>query len=296
MARRSLSTPLLLLALLLALLPVRAAAAELQVTIGFLPLATRSAEILLRGSAPANAIVAVSVNGELKARVQAASSMAVYRVMIPLEPGRNEITAQLEGTQAWATATLYRVTAAFPDLEGDPLRDDIEILATLGLVSGDPAGNFRPGDPLTRAELAKLMVLALGLQPADEQAPLPLADADAIPAWARPYVATAYAQGLMRGYADGTFRPNEVVTRAELVAMAVRAVPAGSPARRSDAPPFTDQAAMPDWVRPAAEQAVRLGLIDSFWGDAFRAGDRVTRREAAAVIRRLIDLHADLTR
>lgn len=48
---------------------------------------------------------------------------------------------------------------------------------------------------------------------------LPFVDADLIPAWASGYVALALAEGIIRGYENGTFRPNQPVSRAEMAAM-----------------------------------------------------------------------------
>lgn len=279
-------TPILLAALLAAVVPASAAAEEVEVTIGFLPSATRNAEVMIRGSAPAGSIVALSVNGELRTRVYAATTMAVYNGKVSLDPGLNVITAQVEGTEAVATASLYRITVAFSDLEGDPLRDDIELLATLGVLSGDGTGRFLPEDPLNRAQLAKLLAEALGLPEADPALVDGLADAAALPGWARPYVAAAFQAGLLRGYPDGTFQPDRALTRAELVATVVRAVPEDL---AGDRPAISWADEVPVWAQPAADRAARLGLIESFWGEAFRGDDPVTRKEAAGVIRRLME-------
>jgi len=260
-----------------ALLPAPLAAAdEAQVTIGYLPLATRSSELLVRGTAPQGSVVLLSVNGEPVLRVYASREMAVYRGIVPLQPGWNRITAQLEGTEATATASLYYVTRSFTDVQGDPLQDDIEILATLGIVEGDGTGAFRPGDPLTRAQVAKLLTLALGLEPGDPSVLERFTDAAAIPEWARPYVAAVCQAGMVRGYPDGSFQPNRSVTRAELVALAERAVP---PSIVGSKPAIAYPDAIADWVKPSADRAARLGLIESFWGERFRGTDPVPREQ-----------------
>jgi len=278
---------LLLLPLLLPALPA-GAAEQPSVTIGFLPTVTREPEIMVRGSAPAGSLVALSVNGELVLRVYANATMAVYWGAVPLQPGHNTITAQVDDTPAKAVAHIYRVTATFDDLADDPLRDDIEILATLGILSGNGSGKFQPHKGLTRAELAKILVLAVGMSPAPASAPLSATDQASIPDWTRPYVAAAFQSGLLKGYADGTFQPHRPVTRAELIALAARLIPAGAPL--TEAEPFADQAEIPEWVAPSATLAAQAGLIDSFWGDRFQANTPATRGETAAVFRRLIDL------
>lgn len=301
MVRRLLPGLLVFLVLVVWAAPALAAAAEAaaeapadaydDVTIGFLPLATRNPEVTIRGTAPLGTVVLLSVNGVPAVRAAVGEDMAVYRAPVRLTPGYNWITAQVEGTEKTARSGLYYITQAFADLAEEPLKNDIEILATLGVVSGTGQGNFEPGKSLTRAELSKMLVLALGLKP-DPAAELTFTDAAAIPEWARPYVAAAYRSGLLRGYPDGSFQAGRTLTRAELIATVVRAAPAvldaAVPADALAA--FADQAAIPDWARSSAALAVRMGLVDRFWGAEFQADAPARRAETAAVLRRLIDL------
>jgi len=92
----------------------------------------------------------------------------------------------------------------------------------LQILQGD--GKFvNPRKPLTRVEAAALLLRAQGYTAADVQAyanaQLTFKDAKAIPAWAVPWVAMAVDKGLLSGYTDNTFRPNQPVTRAEFVQM-----------------------------------------------------------------------------
>ncbi len=92
----------------------------------------------------------------------------------------------------------------------------------LQIMEGD--GKFvNPNKPLTRVEAAALLLRAQGYTAADVQAyanaQLTFKDAKSIPAWAVPWVAMAVDKGLLSGYTDNTFRPNQPVTRAEFVQM-----------------------------------------------------------------------------
>ncbi len=283
---------LALLALLLLLLPaLPAGASGPSPTIGFMPLATREAEVTVRGSAPIASTVVISVNGSPALRVQAKQSMAVYSGTVPLAPGHNRITVQVDGAGATATASIYRVTATFNDLTDDRLRDDIEILATLGVVDGDSAGRFQPHRPLTRAELARFMLRATGLTPTPAPAPLPVSDPAGVAAWAWSHLQAARSCGLLDVYAGASLQPDQPVTRAELVAAALRATPAGVPVQESEPITFTDAAKIPEWVAPSVTLAAKVGLIaPSFWGESFQADSPATRRDTAAILRRLIDL------
>jgi hypothetical protein len=90
-------------------------------------------------------------------------------------------------------------------------------LSVLGIVRGYPDGLFRPADPITRAEFITLLRT---YYPASEE----LTETDKKPElsdiaghWAQNNIHAAYIHGIVRGYPDGSFRPNEPVTRAEAV-------------------------------------------------------------------------------
>ncbi|MFB4326751.1 discoidin domain-containing protein [Priestia sp. BR_2] len=85
-----------------------------------------------------------------------------------------------------------------------------------GLTSGYADGTFRPKVSIRRAELAAMIVRGLGLK-TSEGHELSYADADQIPAWAKPYVAAAQEAGVMNGRGDNRFAPAASATRAEAV-------------------------------------------------------------------------------
>jgi hypothetical protein len=257
------------------------------VTIGLVPAVTDQTSLMIRGTAPRGQIVALTVNGELVARVAAEPTMDVYRSVAPLSPGENRIEVTLEGNAARAETQVFRTTVTFSDIERHWARNDIEMLATLGIVNGIGQDRFGPDEPLTRAQFAKLVALALRL-PAPSAPELTFTDRGAIPGWAQGYVAAAASNGLIRGFDDGTFRADEQVTRAQVAVIGARALRLkGADAPRHEGRSFTDAPAIPDWARADVDLLVRAGLIGNFWGDAFRPGEPATRAEAAAVVRRL---------
>lgn len=103
---------------------------------------------------------------------------------------------------AWAAPYLVRAHAA-------------------GLLSGYPDGSIRAAAPVSRAEAAAILDRALtdrgGLAAA-----LPFVDADQVPPWARPAVGRMVDAGVLSGYADRTFRPEQAVSRAEAVVLLAR--------------------------------------------------------------------------
>ncbi|NPV71697.1 MAG: hypothetical protein HPY55_13815 [Firmicutes bacterium] len=100
------------------------------------------------------------------------------------------------------------------------------------VVPGDYGGVFGADTPITRREVAIMLVRARELeqQAADRRgASLPFADTTSQPDWAKGYLAVALEQGLIKGYPGGTFRPYGHLTRAEAAAVISRFMGLGGP-------------------------------------------------------------------
>jgi hypothetical protein len=120
------------------------------------------------------------------------------------------------------------VGPAFWDLYGHAAAPELTILGALGIYTGYTGlgGRADPNGLITRAQFAKVLVVATGKGgTAERLASLKPAYRDAIPPWAWGYVNYAAFSGLVGGYGDGTFRPEDPVTYGEAVTMLIRAVP-----------------------------------------------------------------------
>jgi hypothetical protein len=94
----------------------------------------------------------------------------------------------------------------------------VAAVSEAGLIAGFADNTFRPGQPITRAELAAIAVRALNLK-LEPNASLSFNDSDAVPKWAIPYIAAAVKAGLFEGIGNNRFAPNEPATRAEAVTL-----------------------------------------------------------------------------
>ncbi|MGG6312515.1 X2-like carbohydrate binding domain-containing protein [Paenibacillus macerans] len=92
----------------------------------------------------------------------------------------------------------------------------------MGLMQGYADGGFKPGQPVTRAEMAA--IAAKFMKPAAGEG---AGYADIAGNWAEDAIRSAQAAGVMGGYADGTFRPAGLLTRAEAVTVINRALGRG---------------------------------------------------------------------
>jgi hypothetical protein len=100
----------------------------------------------------------------------------------------------------------------------------VELLKRFGIIQGDPDGNMRLGETITRGEIAKVIVVAMGQESAALLAAAePPAFPDVADHWARGYIAVARKLGVAGGYDDNTFRPRSPVTNAEVLTMLLRA-------------------------------------------------------------------------
>ncbi|MCX5973371.1 MAG: S-layer homology domain-containing protein [Coprothermobacterota bacterium] len=101
--------------------------------------------------------------------------------------------------------------------------NEIMAMVKAGVVNGYPDRTFKPELPVTRAEFCKMIDLAMGYTiPASISRP-PFPDLSPDDAWAWPYIQVALDKGLVTGFPDGTFRPRESVTEAQIFAIITRA-------------------------------------------------------------------------
>ncbi len=111
-----------------------------------------------------------------------------------------------------ANFTTYN---AYTDVSADKwYNNPISTMSRLGIIKGYPDGTFRPNDPITRAEFAAIAARF------DEHKAAKLASfTDIYGHWAISEISLAYENGWIKGYNDGTFRPNRNITRAEAMAL-----------------------------------------------------------------------------
>ena len=128
-----------------------------------------------------------------------------------------------------ASAIPAQAYVPYPDVPGShPYRTAIEYLYATGVMEGFPDGTFRPDDPVTRQQFAKVIVSVLDLAVSEADV-CPFPDVDVIgPGSLYPdnYVAAAFFHGITNGTGGDRFSPWRSISRAQVVTMVVRAVDA----------------------------------------------------------------------
>jgi len=104
----------------------------------------------------------------------------------------------------------------FTDLDTSKYKDFVKHLYDMNVISGYEDGTFRAENPVTRAEFATMILKSKGIQISQGESN-PFSDIDGH--WAKDIILTAYKNGIIKGYQDGTFRPNDTVTLAEVCVM-----------------------------------------------------------------------------
>lgn len=142
--------------------------------------------------------------------------------------------------------------AATPsDVVGKPVQSAVERLSALGILQGYADGTFKPDNSITRAELAKIIVVATGNESAAQlmanTAPT-FKDVKA-GAWYTGYINVAATKGFIQGY-NGKFRPNDTVKFEEATAILVRALG------------YQDKYLSGSWPYNVLLQANELGIFD----------------------------------
>lgn len=123
-----------------------------------------------------------------------------------------------------------RSQSAFTDVApGEWYTDAINWAAANRIVDGVGNGKFAPNDPITRAQMCTMIERYLDLYRKAWKVTLPetgsvsvMVDENAIPAYALAAVKQCQRHGLVNGFEDGTFRPNDLSTRAQVAAVIYR--------------------------------------------------------------------------
>ncbi len=170
---------------------------------------------------------------------------------------------------------------AFSDIAGHPAEQDILLLAAEGIVNGD-GGQFRPGESVTVAELAAMLVKAdrngfyYGTPEKDDP-------------WYKQYIDAAMAKGILEK--EVPFSPEGSVTRLQMARMIINAKGYGKLARIPELfnLTVTDAASVPGDYRGYVAAAAGLGIIPAENGK-FNPGRPVTRGESATMLVKMLKL------
>jgi len=165
----------------------------------------------------------------------------------------------------------------------------IQRAAALGIVQGNPDGSYKPNEATTRAEFITMLAKAFKWQSEENEASeLSFQDNDNIGAWAKDAIAQGLKRGIVTGYTDGSFRPNQEITRTEMIVMIARAL--GIKASDLEQTSFSDDDNIPAWAKGAVESLREQGHLAGRSGNSFAPNEAASRAEALVIILRVLKL------
>ncbi|UKS25479.1 S-layer homology domain-containing protein [Paenibacillus sp. HWE-109] len=177
------------------------------------------------------------------------------------------------------------------DTQGHWAASEIAKISGRMIVQGIDESRFAPDVAITRAELAALLVRALGLPIGGNHTDFrDVAEAS----WYSGAVAAAKAYGMMDGFSEGTFGPNQEVSRQEAIVTFVRALKladapslTGHASEQVDLAVYADRSQISNWASDAIKTALAAGIMNGY-GNELRPQKSLTRAETTVLLYRML--------
>jgi len=235
--------------------------------------------LLIEGEVPEDKVKTLWMNGttfEVKTQT--------FEIKSPkLNLGKNLITlAAMDKSGKSLEVKKLKVLKLPSFLDVDPTffaKDEIEWMAALGIVGGYKDKTFKPLKGITRAELAAILMRLKG--------EVKEVSADVFKDvkknfWAAKYIKKAVEEGVFKGYPDGSFKPNKVLTRAEGIATIVRFAKIRIPVSISEGPFPTVPGR--HWAAKEISAAKEAGLLKYLKDEPLYPDAPFTRAEAVKIL------------
>ena len=159
--------------------------------------------------------------------------------------------------------------------------EEVTYLNEKGIISGFQEGTFRPDIAVTRAQAAIMIGRALGLDGTKQNTKFPDVSENSV---ASGYIQSAVNAGIIQGFPDGTFKPNQSVTRGQLAIFLSRAFNLQETAKVSFKDVSSTSAAYP-YIGKILARGITAGYMDN----TYKPDQAVTRGQFSAFMARTLD-------
>jgi len=179
------------------------------------------------------------------------------------------------------TPSQIGVSSRFADLEGHWAAAFVEALVSKDIISGFPDGTFQPATPITRAQYAALMTKTFQLPESNQLDKFKDVKSDF---WAAKAIASAADRGFLKGFPDGTFRPENNLTKIQALVSIVNGLnlSGGNP---NVLMVYSDRAQIPSYATSAVTVATQKLLVVNYpQPDQLEPLREITRAEVAVLI------------
>ncbi|MET3505307.1 leucine-rich repeat protein [Halalkalibacter oceani] len=208
------------------------------------------------------------------------------QVLVPVEfisypgtAGEEGVTFQVEKFSTFTPLSLEGWANYLREEEGEPIPPYIE---------GYPDGTFRPNESVTREQMATMLGRYLGSEEDEREGWfVDISDEH----WAYHEISVVQRNGIMNGYEDRQFRPEEEITRAQMAVIAYRWMHE----QREDCCPdkgegtviLYEDVSQNHWAKEEIDAISQWGLMEGFGDNSFRPAAPLTRAQAVTVLNRL---------
>ena len=175
----------------------------------------------------------------------------------------------------------------FTDVNDDDwFYDVVRYVYEQGLMTGTSDTEFSPDLTTTRGMIVSILNRLEGGPIAESAGFTDVADGD----WYADAVNWAASEGIVAGYEDNTFRPNDPITREQLAAMLMNyaAWKGEDVSARADLSSYNDAASVSSWAAETVQWAVAEGLISGMPGNLLEPQGSATRAQVAAILERFL--------
>ncbi|SFL16466.1 S-layer homology domain-containing protein [Paenibacillus sp. 1_12] len=187
-----------------------------------------------------------------------------------------------------STYLLLENNATFADIKNHWAKDEIEGMANKFIVQGISKDEFRPEQAVTRAEFAALITRTIGLKSA-ASSKIKFNDVRSSD-WFEGQAYAATEAGIVTGYDDQTFRPNQPISRQEMAVMIYRAMKfAGyDEANTGQKVTFTDENLFENWAKEAISVMADKKIVEGVDSGKYDPAATATRAQSSVILSRML--------
>ena len=174
------------------------------------------------------------------------------------------------------SATAFAANFSDMDNASSTVKDAVNKAVALEIIEGYEDGTFKPDATITRAEFAKMACIAAGLKSSGEALSGTTPSFSDVKAneWYTGWINLASSKGFVRGYEDGTYKPNQTISNQEIVTVLMRMLG------------YNDNLTGP-WPIDYINQAAKLDVTEDITG--FVGAAAATRGNVAVMLDATLD-------
>jgi fibronectin type 3 domain-containing protein len=191
-----------------------------------------------------------------------------------------------------STYALVSKPIEFVDMENHWAKKSVNNMGARMIINGEGSSRYNPNHTITRAEFVALMVRALGMKQSSKETTF--TDVG-VSDWFSSAVQTAYEYNLINGFTDGSFRPDDQMTREQAMLIIRKAMTltglkseASTGTSHETLQPFADQNEISAWAISSIADCLESGIISGRTATLLAPKGILTRAETAVLIERFL--------